>query len=154
MFKSFAKNTFIKMQLKEANSFLSMLKAMDADELGLVVAMTADVKNQFAKHGIYLTKPLELHAMNPNFVVEMVEQVKALQKAGQSELCSGFIVWITSLRAGNDFKLRNVARQVWGQLERGFPHVDRAVVDAQLFLPNDLNIDLSLIHISEPTRPY
>ena len=140
MFKNLTDKLFIKVQVKEATSFLNVIKVMDGDELGLLVAMVADIKNQFLKNNIHLDDPFTLHAVNPTLVVDMVNQVKKLQNSNQQVLASGFMVWIFSLRAGNDFKLRDLARKIWAELERGFPFVDQAMNDAELWLPNDLNI--------------
>ena len=114
------KRVFIKMQIKEANNFLHSIKVMDGDELGLLVAHIADIKNQFFKNGINLADPLTLHLSHPNLVVDMVNQVKALQKTNNQALAPGFMVWIFSLRAANDFELRKLAREIWGGITTRF----------------------------------
>ena len=137
-----AKNKiFIGMQQKESKSFLNALKSMDGDEIGSIVAFAADIKNSFISNGYDLNDPLVLHSINPNLVVGMIAQVKKLQQNNQENLVPGFMVWIFSLRAANDFELRNLARQIWGELSRGFGYVPEVIMNFPEWFPADININ-------------
>ena len=138
------KNVFVKMQMKDSKKFLAGLEAMDSDEIGLVVALAAHFKNKYLERGIDLSHPIQMHIENPLFVVELINDVKALQKRNMEILAPGDLVWIASLRAANDLKLRAIARKVWGQLERGFPYAEAAsnyMLEQMGFELNILNFD-------------
>jgi len=130
MFKKLAHNAFIKMQMKEGNAFLEMLKVADSNELGFVVALAADVRNDLFEQGFDLQNPIVAHELNPRLVINLLAEVKQMQKNNMQHLVPGHVIWICSLRAANDLKLRAIARKIWGELERGFPHAESGAEEA------------------------
>lgn len=130
----------IKMQLKDAKSFLQNLKVMDGSELGLVVALATHYRNDWLDKGTDVSRPIQLQATDPMFVTAIISEIKKLQNNNMQHLVPGLMVWVHSLRAGNDLKLRGVVRQIWGELERGFAHVVNAREDALSFIPIPLDI--------------
>ncbi|WP_183211058.1 hypothetical protein [Brevundimonas halotolerans] len=114
------------MQLKEMQTFVDGLKAVDADELGFVVAQAASWRNELEDQGYDLMDPLVFHALNPTAVSSLVKVVHGLQKQGIPQVASGLMVWVHTLRAGNSLRLRAKAREMWTELSRGFPHAVNA----------------------------
>lgn len=140
MFRKIRVRKFVNMQLKDSNDFLDSLRVLDGEELGLAVALATHFRNDWLATGIDVSDPIVTHALHPNFVVEIVKEIQTLQESGDEVLASGLMVWVHSLRAGNDLRLRAVARDIWGELERGFPFVEQASADAKLFIPIPLDI--------------
>jgi len=138
MFRKFMAKKFINMQLKDSQNFLANLKVADGQELGLTVALATHFRNEWSEKGIDVSDPIVTHNLNPSLVIDIIKQIQDLQRTDGEVLASGLMVWVHSLRAGNDLKLRAVAREIWGELERGFPFVEQAKVNAKFFIPTTL----------------
>lgn len=113
-------------QLKEMQTFIDGLRAVDAEEIGFVVAHAANWRNELEVRGYNLLDPLVFHASDPNAVSVLVKTVQGLQKQGIPQVAPGLMVWVHTLRAGNSLNLRAKAREMWAELVRGFPHTEQA----------------------------
>lgn len=52
---------------------------------------------------------------------------RQFQISGREAYAAGALVWLHTLRASSMPELRTLARQMWGELSRGFPHVAEAI---------------------------
>jgi|APLak6261699311_1056244.scaffolds.fasta_scaffold00349_7 hypothetical protein len=110
----------LRSQLKEINEFIENLKSMDSDEIGLLVAVSAHIKNSYAQDGHYINDPIIYTAQNPLAAVEFGKLIRFMQKQKRPEYAAGVMVWLHTMRAGINLNLRSRARVMWGELERGF----------------------------------
>ena len=53
--------------------------------------------------------------------------IKKAQRKGNFVAAAGLMVWLHSLRALNAAELRDFGRVMWGELRRGFPHIENAL---------------------------
>ena len=127
-------------QKKEATVFLQMLKVCDGSELGFPVGLAAHFRNKYALTGRDFNQAIALQALEPEFVVQLSSEVKRLQAEGLQVLAPGLMIWVHSFRAGNDLELRGIVRRIWGELERGFPHVETQGLDAAAMLNFPIDI--------------
>jgi hypothetical protein len=116
-------NQFAKRQAKEAKEFANQLKSMDADEIGLVVAVAAHMRNQFKElYGVDLLFPAFAIEQDASLPIKFNSLIKDYQKQNKFSDAAAAMVWLHTLRSFNDSKVRNSVREVWRQLQRGFPH--------------------------------
>ena len=141
MFETYKHKKFVKLAISEARDFIDKLKICDSSELGLPVALAAHYKNEYARQGIDLSDPIVLQSVNPNVMVKLMADTSDFQLSDQQYLATGLVVWVISLRARYDLKLRALAREMWGQLERGFPYAEEAADAA--FALNKIVLDIS-----------
>jgi len=80
--------------------------------------------------------------------------IKQYQKMGQTSDATGTMIWLHSIRALNVPEIRILGREMWGQLERGFPYVEDALIYIQEItddrlrmhsFPQDISTELTFI---------
>jgi hypothetical protein len=107
--------------------FIVALKGMSAEELGTVVALAAILRMELRAQGLFPDDALDIASQLP-------ESEQKAVRSGMSGLTLDFqkknhpsagaaMVWLHTLRALQFPELRLLGRQMWGQLQRGFPHV-------------------------------
>ena len=117
---------FSKLQQRQIDSYLLKLRAMDADEIGYVVALAAHMRNKFLDEtGIDLLDPYAATAADPDCVIKLSKTADYFQKKGMIGRinAAGIMVWIHTLRATINPDIRMTVRAMWGELSRGFPYV-------------------------------
>ena len=110
----------------EIQQFLLALKGMSDEELGTAVAMAAVVRMSLREQGAL---PDEALGVGPplsqaqEVVVRrnIVQTALAMQRRGHA-MTAGAMVWGHTLRAYPFPEVRLFGRQMWGELQRGFPH--------------------------------
>ena len=129
-------------QAKEARSFREKLSAEDSDEIGLVVACAANVRNQYRKQfGVDLNYPSQALHLDDLLPVKLARAIKESQKSGRYVDAASFMVWLHTLRAFNDHNIRNEVRGIWKQMERGFASAESQAENFYLLYGVELEID-------------
>ena len=122
--------------------FLASLKALSDQELGTVVAMAAIIrvelreKNRFPDAALGIGVPLP-DVERDDLRRNLSGLVQSFQQR-EHPSTSGAMVWLHSLRAFHFPEVRMLGRQMWAELERGFPHV----VDAFRFIEETVKMPL------------
>jgi hypothetical protein len=140
LFNLFKKNK-IQTAEEQLSEFLRMLKACDSGELGLPVGLAAHFRNMYALTGRDLNKPGELAIRDPEFLQVLILEVQRLQAEELQHVVPGLIIWVHSIRAAHDLRMRDLGRQMWGQLARGFPFAESASRGAEPLIGFPLDID-------------
>ncbi len=118
---------FSKLQQREINSYLQKLRGMDGDEIGGVVALAAHMRNRFLDdEGIDFLYPYSATIADPFCIVKLSKVAKYFQKGGLVGHinAAAVILWVHTLRATMNPDLRMKAREMWGELSRGFPYIE------------------------------
>lgn len=116
-----------KSQQRDIDDYLLKLRGMDGSEIGGVIVLAAHMRNRFLDGtGLDFLTPHAVTAADPSVVIELVKTAKDFQKKGHRGLinAAALFVWIHTLRATINPNLRVKAREMWGELARGFPHIE------------------------------
>jgi hypothetical protein len=113
-------------QRKEIKEFICNLKVMDSQELGFVVAVATDIRHRLESEGHVLMDPISYVALEPQFPHFLSSTIVRLQKQGQPVDAAGMMIWAHTFRAANRLELRGLGREMWGELERGFPYIEES----------------------------
>jgi hypothetical protein len=110
--------------------FVVALKGMSDGELGAVVAMAAILRMELRAQGLLPDDALDIASKLPESDQTAVRSAMSglaldMQKRHHPSV-GGALVWLHTLRALQFPELRLLGRQMWGELERGFPHVFEA----------------------------
>lgn len=126
------RNWAVGKQKKDLSEFLSRLKVMDSSEIGMVVVLATHLRHQLEAEGYMLLDPINYTASNLESIQKLSRITAQMQKEDRFET-SGMMVWVHTLRAGAALELRGLGREMWEELERGFPHVkENAIYVAEL----------------------
>lgn len=68
---------------------------------------------------------------DPNLPKEMADSIRSLQKKGRAVDVPGLIVWLHSVRAFVNPRVRLHVRRMWRELSRGFDHARVAAMQFQ-----------------------
>lgn len=117
---------YLRIQEREMSSFTAQLRQMDADEIGMVVALAADARNRLEEAGFILNDPIGAHTLRPETPAALHGIIRSLQAEGKPQDAAAVMVWLHTARVGARLELRPLAREMWRQLERGFPHAQEA----------------------------
>jgi len=110
-------------QTEELEHFVQMLRGMDGPELGHVVALATNLRHGMERDGHNVMEPVVYTSANPGFVLLLSRMVAEAQKQGRMQDAAGLMVWTHTARAGVRLELRVLAKEMWRELARGFPHV-------------------------------
>lgn len=117
-------------QKSEMVAFVEGLRAADSSEVGPILAIATHCRHDlFDNFGWQLLDPIVAEQLHPAITIELGSLIRQHQKARSTIYASGLMVWLFSVRAANIIELRQVGRDMWGQLERGLPFVHQATAD-------------------------
>lgn len=127
--------------LKDMSGFVKNLSVMDSDEIALVVAFATHWRHVYAeRESVDLLNCLIIQQVDPLFVISVGNVIKEAQRRTAFQDAAGLMVWAHSLRAGNTFELRSMARQMWAQLARGFASAPSAAAEHDEMFGKILNV--------------
>ncbi|CCG41828.1 hypothetical protein [Magnetospirillum molischianum] len=131
-----------KVQRKEITRFTDALRAMDSDEIGALLALATDLRHTLeADSRLDLLDPRAVEIIWPSAAQALNRQIRNMQATNSRELAAAAMVWLHTIRAANNPDLRMLGREMWRQLERGFPKVEQAAADLQVVGMSHLNIE-------------
>lgn len=120
-------NWALETQRREIASFVTNMRAMDGAEIGLVAACANHQRLLILEaKGWDLRYPALLadHPANVPLVIGNV--IRDLQRQGKQPLAAGMMVWLHTVRSMQWLELRQLGRDMWGELARGFPYVEES----------------------------
>lgn len=111
--------------------FVLSLKGQSADELGMLVAIAAVMRMNMRQEGRLPDEALGVGVplsddQQDAIQANMSRLIREWQKMNQPTDAAGGMVWLHSLRAYRYPEVRLLGRQMWGELQRGFPTVFEA----------------------------
>jgi len=127
-------------QKNELASFVGNLKTMDAAELGYALAIATHFRHGMEADGHEVMDPIVYTAKNPGFALYLSRMIASAQKAGRTQEAAGLMIWLHTMRAGIRLELRPLGREMWQELERGFPFVHKAVLEGLPISANQPNV--------------
>jgi hypothetical protein len=111
--------------------FVLSLKGQSAAELGMLVAIAAVIRMDLRQEGRLPDEALGVGVPLPDDQQDAIQSymsqlIREWQKMNQPTKAAGGMVWLHSLRAYRYPEVRLLGRQMWGELQRGFPTVFEA----------------------------
>lgn len=146
-----AQFSIIKQMEDDLDRFLVSIRGTDAHDIGTVMAIATHWRHIFKYHGVNLLEPIAAEQKQIFLCREINKLITTSQKNNKPEFASGLMVWLHTVRAATTPEIRLKGRMLWGELRRGFPHVeDGALLVHQLTgvsletdgysqIPQDLN---------------
>ncbi|MDG9785306.1 hypothetical protein [Metapseudomonas otitidis] len=117
------------MQKRELRKFVDQLASMDGSEIGLIVAVATHHRHAWEDEGVQLLDPINYVPKDPTVTVRIVRAIQGYQKSKEMIDAAGLMVWLHTMRVGARIELRQLAREMWRHLERGFPHTNAAAIE-------------------------
>jgi hypothetical protein len=110
----------------EIDDFVRNLSAMDGTDLGMIVAIATDTRHTITlKYDTWdLLSPDITCLRHPNIALELGSLIKGCQKTNNLTAATSLMVWLFTVRGAIALECLQSARNMWGELERGFPHVE------------------------------
>ncbi len=117
---------------KEVKTFVDGLKAMSDEDIGTVIAVATVIRINFESVGVI---PDDVFGDGPLPTVETLggcqlainRLVRKFKKMGLATDAMGAMIWSYTMRCLNVPELRDLGLQMWAELQRGFPHVAKAL---------------------------
>ncbi|MER9875313.1 hypothetical protein [Mesorhizobium sp. M0195] len=129
-------------QKRELEEFVGRLRAMDGSEVGMIVACATNHRNLVAQtRGWNLLEPALCEMQEPALALKIGQLIRDLQAKNRPELAVGFFVWLHSVRSAKNPDLRQLGRDMWKELGRGFEHVDDAAEGFEALTGFEFKID-------------
>ena len=154
---------------EDIERFILGLKGSSDEEMGFVVAQATFIRLRFradnllpdAALGVGSPLPEDQRMQVQNFLAQMVSDFQS-EAGGQAatnaaSFSLGTMVWLHSMRAFTYPEIRLFAREMWQQLERGFPYASKALDSFESPtgdpLPHDITSNLNFVPPGlEPAR--
>ncbi len=117
---------------KEVKAFVDGLKVMSDEDIGTVVAVATVIRINFESHGVipedvFEDGPLPTAETLGGYQLAINRLIRKFRKMGLTTDVMGAMVWSYTLRCLNVPQLRELGLQMWVELRRGFPHVEKAL---------------------------
>ncbi|MCE7999080.1 MAG: hypothetical protein HEP70_09500 [Rhodobiaceae bacterium] len=143
--------------------FIVSLRGADDEEISLMVVLANIIRLNLIEMGKIPLAALDLGISRDESVayqcdmcsVTLVNTIKQFQKMNQPSDAVGAMILLHSVRALNVPEIRIFGREMWQELERGFPYVDDTLEDIRGLTGNPLpaNIDDELRFIPHGLEP-
>jgi hypothetical protein len=129
-------------QKREIDPWLDNLRSVNGDEVGALLAVATHIRHGLElRLGVDLLDPILTHTAKPDLIFELHRIVKHCQSTGQQSDAAGVMVWLFTLRCGAALELRQRGRELWKELQRGYPHVKEAADSLGALSGKTINID-------------
>ena len=137
--------------------FTAGLKGAGDKELSTMLVIANIMRLRLIESGTIPPAALDLNILRDDALahqcdmssVALVSLIKEFQKMGQPSDATGAMIWLHSVRALNVPEIRILGREMWKQLERGFPYVEDALLDMQELIgeqvPHIIGAELTFI---------
>ena len=122
--------------LKEVQEFVDGLRAMSDQDMGVIVAVVTVIRVNMENEG-FLQKNLfgdtELPDTNTlgRYQMDLNKLARDFNRMGQPTDAIAAMVISYSLRCLNILELRDLGRELWRQLARGFPDAEHALIEGE-----------------------
>jgi hypothetical protein len=120
---------------------IKILKGMDAAEIACTLLFAADQRNKHESLRDDLLDLAELcqerHKLVP---FQLSQAVKQLQSQRDFRTAGALAIWLHTARAAQFPQVRYLAKEMWRQLERGFPLMPSALMHIE---ENGLRLDVT-----------
>ena len=137
----------------DIDRFLLGLRGASDRELGLSVALAAHARHILERNFNWDLSPPDVVTMRTPAATLFVNRlIGNSQKNNNGAMAAGLMVWLHSLRSSDIPEIRLQARQMWGELARGFPYAEEAATDSLEFAGLQLQIS-GFDQIPEYLRP-
>lgn len=117
-------------QQKEIGDYIRHLRSMDGDEIGWVMAIASHQRQKLeTSRGWPLLYPAACWRLEPNIAIKLTQVTLEIQRQNSPQLAAGLMVWVHTIRVlspTSSPELRQLGREMWGELSRGFKHVSSA----------------------------
>lgn len=130
----------LRRQRAEVSAFIANLRAMDGEEIGALVVLATDARHNLEALGHQVSDPIVYFSRNPAFISTLNSSIRELQKLGKLQEAAALMVWLHTMRAGARLELRQLGRDLWREMARGFPYVGTSVAEVELLLGRKLQV--------------
>lgn len=131
---------------KELEQFIEGLRSSNSDEIGVIVVLATHLRHTLEQDlQTSLLFPAAANLAKPDLTLFLNRTISELQRKGAQPLAAGVMVWLHSSRAMSlvaSPRLRNLGREMWDELERGFIHVPLATMTVMSMLRDTLEVDV------------
>ncbi len=113
---------------KEIKDYIVLLKSADDEEVGLALVLTSNYAQKYLKDtGIDLYEPAVAVQLNPYITFEFSTKIEKYQSEGDNISAAPLLAWGHTLRAITNHQVRDLGREMWGELQRGLPYIDEKI---------------------------
>jgi hypothetical protein len=111
--------------------FVASLRSQPENEIAMVVVVAAAIRVKLRDAGHLPDDALQATSMHEYEQATVQQRVSRLVQKFQTDSeyidAAGAMVWLHTLRCLTTPELRDLGRQMWQELERGFPHTPEAL---------------------------
>ena len=133
MIKGWFRNLQASNSERDITIFLNGLRGSDSGEIAAVVAMASIHRIHLNEMGILLNSALgsgpQILTLDEHRAVQHIvgKLTRKCQANGRPDLAAGMMVWLHSIRAFTFPEIRILAREMWGELSRGFDGAEKSI---------------------------
>ncbi|MBT3307091.1 MAG: hypothetical protein HN377_11505 [Alphaproteobacteria bacterium] len=118
---------------REVQKFVTALKNMGDKDLGTIVAVATVLRVNFETHNVlaldvFGDSDLPSSETLGRYQLEINRLSRQFRKMGLASDAAAAMVWSYTLRCLNVPELRPLGLEMWAELQRGFPHVEEALL--------------------------
>ncbi|EJS8701447.1 hypothetical protein NFA99_004632 [Escherichia coli] len=111
-------------QKKEMKTFTQSLCAQDGRDIAASLIVATAYRNNLRNiNAIDLFQPAIEFQKNPKILINLGLAIRQKQSLEEYELAAALMIWLHTIRSMTHPTLRNLGRELWGQLSRGMAHV-------------------------------
>jgi hypothetical protein len=144
---------------EDLERFNASLRGATDGQIGMVVAIATIIRlrlttaGRLSRGAFVLPMPGDGSAELQLYLSGMVRQ---FQKMGQPSDAAGTMVWLHSMRALGFPEVRELGRDMWKELQRGFPYVSDALSDIEALGGNQVpaGADTACTFVPEDLAPF
>jgi hypothetical protein len=144
---------------EDLDRFNASLRGATDREIGMVMAIATIIRlrlttsGRLPRNAFALPTPGDGSAQLQLYLSGMVRE---FQKIGQPSDAAGAMVWLHSMRALGFPEVRELGRDMWKELQRGFPYVSDALSDIEALTGNQLaaGADTACTFVPEDLAPF
>jgi len=137
--------------------FILSLEGADEEEIATMLVIANIMRLNITKMGTLPSAALDFNIPRDDYIIRqcdmcpiaLISLIKQFQKINQPSDALGVMILLHSVRALNVPEIRALGRDMWKQLERGFPHVQDAIFEIRKVsdnnIPQEINSELRFI---------
>ena len=117
------------------------MKSADDEEVGLALVLTTDFAQIYnSTRGIDLYDPSLALSLHEDITLEFSSTIEKLQAEGNNAEAASMLAWGHTLRAMSNHQIRDLGREMWGELQRGMAHIEEKRDSAEMIFGRYVDI--------------
>lgn len=122
---------------QQMEAFVKTLRERKDEDMGYTLLLVTHVRHKVKEMGYDMLLTNMQYDLNQQTCARLGELIQEYKAGNQPPLMYASMVWVYTMNAATSMDMRSLGRQMWRELRRGVPHVEKNIERATKLLDEE-----------------